>query len=281
MTGEQVTPNKSLAIFQPLSALERLDDEIIMSELQGEIVKEWVYIIPPKGDRPEIIDLSKVGVDECVNAMAHKGEALRELDVTWTVDGEYYNFVATVGRYAVDASGREVLLDTFKGFKRQWVKMRLRSGQVVPNEHFFEVGGIKATRNAKKRGITQAIRSAIINRAKKLGRVRTVADEEVETPEPGPSVTSGYRDWLDSCPEHNTLWETGAWGKIHKVTPGVSCTLNSILSAEMLRIVETKHLEVKLVRELIKRKFTVPFSSLKYENKIKALEFITEQGGEA
>ncbi len=154
--------------FDPFLAMDRLDDDLIIRELKGEVIQEYVYSFDQSGKKVE--GLSKKGVDAAVGELARKGEVIRELTCDVFRDTDAYEFTVKAGRYAVSADGKEVLLDTKLGFKRQLKSYE--NGKANP--FFFEQGGAKAARNAAKRLLPEDLIVKLLAEYKKAGKVRTV-----------------------------------------------------------------------------------------------------------
>jgi len=119
MTGIAVTPR---APWDPFALMDRLDDDVIRKELEGIASTELVYVV--KDDKgKEVVGLSKVGIDECCNVLAHKGEVIREESCEWQFMGADEDrealFVVKAARFAVNPEGGDVRLDQVIGTKRQ------------------------------------------------------------------------------------------------------------------------------------------------------------------
>jgi len=121
-------------------------------------------------------------VDQAAQHLIKEGSVLREESVEAAIDPtdpEYVLFRAVVQRVVVNPkTGESCLLDKAIGTKRQWTKMRLKSGDVVKDPFWYEKGSMKAIRNAKVRLLPESIKSAIITKAKKLGKVKDIEREE-------------------------------------------------------------------------------------------------------
>jgi hypothetical protein len=148
----------------PFDVIEALDDDLIMAEIKGRIVDAWVYHFKDENGR-EQWGLSKVGVDAACSELAKRGQVIRELEIHHDVDPtdkEFILFTAKAGRYAVARDGREVLLDTAFGTKRQSTRIQKRDGSSAYNTFWFEHGSAKALRNARNRLISEDMRASII-----------------------------------------------------------------------------------------------------------------------
>ncbi len=188
---------------QPFQWMDAKDDEAIVLELKGVKSRALVYEFPQDGKT--IRGLSKVGVEEATRELAlGRGEVLRVLhDPTWRLDGEYYEVAVTAGRFLVNQDGREIPLDTTVGAKRQWTKMRLKSGEIVPDPFAFEKAISKAVRNAKHGLLPVDIIEAVIAKGQAQGRV--VAAGEEAKPQP--------QDNRYACPKHTDQTWTKRTGK--------------------------------------------------------------------
>ena len=166
---------KALVVVDPFQIMDRLDDELIIQELEGRLPDVLTYHFEDKGK--EIWGLSKAGVDECKTELAKKGEVIRELEVDWDDKEREAFFRVKVARYVIDKEGKEILLDTAMGFKRQ-PKHYATNDKFDP--FWYEKGGIKACRNACMRLIPKTIQEAVIEYAKKGGKVKTIKDTKKE-----------------------------------------------------------------------------------------------------
>ncbi len=185
---EQMALRSQVPDFDPFQAMDKLDDEAILAELEGRVVDTWVYHFPQEGK--EIWGVSKVGIDQACREMAKQGEAIREEDVLWSIDPtdkEYVLFKASASRIAVTKDGKEIPLDRAMGTKRQSVNTVRRDGKTAPNPFWFEQGSIKALRNARARLVSEETRSKIIALAKEKGKVREVKKPD-QTPKDIPGM---------------------------------------------------------------------------------------------
>ena len=167
-----MTETKALVKSDPFYLMDRLDDKAIVAELEGRLPDVLTYHF--NDGKQEIWGLSKPGVDECKTELAKKGEVLRELEMHWDDKEKEAFFTVKAARYAVSGE-KEVLLDTAIGVKRQ-AKFYAGSGY---NTFWFEQGAMKACRNACYRLIPETIKQAVIEYAKKQGRVHEVKSEDV------------------------------------------------------------------------------------------------------
>lgn len=165
----QVVPagERGMAVF------EEMETMAIMEAVEGRISPTWIYVIPGVGE-----NLSVVGVENAAREMAIRREPIREVACTLTYeDDDEARFVAHAARYAIAEDGREVLLDTAIRAKRvsKWItvtsdnvarKHGIKVGEKIPNEHWFEVGMTKASRNAKLALMPDEVRQHIIRTAK-------------------------------------------------------------------------------------------------------------------
>ncbi len=164
----------------PLTLIEELEDKAIIAAITGQVTATWVYSFSQGG--AQVVGLSVDGVEAAAREMAKRGEAIREMDVhiEFEDDGEA-RFLARAGRYAVNADGREVLLDVAIRAKRQPKVMHLKSGGVRTDEHWYEKGVAKAARNAKEALIGEEVKAYIIAEAGKGRRTKRV---EAKVPPP-------------------------------------------------------------------------------------------------
>ena len=175
--------------FTPFVLMDRLDDKLIIEELEARMPDVLTYHFKQKGQ--EVWGLSKAGVDEAKSELAKKGEVIRELEVDITSDGKFFYAKAKCGRFVVNRDGKEILLDTAYGFKRQAISYE--SG--IENPFAFEQAGIKACRNASLRLIPKTLIQAVIEYAKEKGKVKEVIPEEIE-PEPEKSSFNKNYEFL-------------------------------------------------------------------------------------
>lgn len=183
--NEQKPGEDRLPVIKSNLQLDFIDDKAIVAELQGRIEESWVYHFKQGGK--EIWGLSKIGIDAACREMAKKGEAIREDGVTYDPDPNdprYMLFKASASRWLVIVSKdgtehKEVMLDRAFGTKRQCLYIITSDGvSKTPNPFWFELGSVKAFRNAKNRLISEEIRSQIIAMAKELGKVENLRSAE-------------------------------------------------------------------------------------------------------
>jgi len=156
----------------PFKLMDALDDQLIIAELEGRMPEILTYHFSDKGQ--EVWGLSKAGVDEATGELSKQGEVIRELELSFTDGQEEAFFTVKAGRYVVSRDGKEILLDTKFGVKRQG-KLTSKGN---PNTFWYEQGAIKACRNASMRLIPKTIVQAVIENAKKKGKVKEVKQEE-------------------------------------------------------------------------------------------------------
>lgn len=186
----------ALVRYDPFAAMDRLDDEAILAELEGRVMKALVYSFNQGGQT--VTGLSKVGVDAVVREMAKQHEVIRELECTFQDFGEDALFTAKAGRYVVKFDEQkgvaaEVLLDTRIGTKRQWKKMKTKRG-IEDNPFWYEQGSMKALRNANMRLLREDLKQQIIAKAQATeGAVREVKAEDAAVNEPAPRQSTGTR----------------------------------------------------------------------------------------
>ena len=159
--------------FNVFSIMDQLDDKLIIGELEGRLPDVLTYHFTDKARNKEIWGLSKSGVDEASGELAKKGEVIREIDLQYTIQEDEAFFICKVARFLISKEGKEVMLDVKVGSKRQPKKDQY--GKLNP--FWFEQGATKASRNATMRLIPATIKEAVIEYAKKQGKVK-----EVKTP---------------------------------------------------------------------------------------------------
>jgi len=194
--------------FSPFVIMDKLDDELIIAELEGKVLDTLVYHYKDKGQ--ELWGLSKAGVDEATGELAKRGEVIREVDVDVTWDDSFFYAKAKAGRYVVSREGQEVLLDTKFGSKRQDKKWKRGTDEEKENPFAYELAITKACRNASIRLIPKAIQQAVIEAAKKKGGVKQVSQEENKPPISNPiGKNSDAENHLkQKCLAENIGWET-------------------------------------------------------------------------
>jgi len=149
-------PEKELSIFK---LFDELDDKLIKEELKGIVSEKWVYSFKTSEGK-EFTGLSKRGIDQATILLTKTGNIIREESVNFVqdpTDKDYFLFTAVVAQYAIREDGTEYLLKKKIGTKRQWTKMMLKNGTIVPDEFWFEKGSMKAIRNATARLIDDEI----------------------------------------------------------------------------------------------------------------------------
>ena len=160
----------------PYLLMDKLDDDLIKQELEGKLPTVLTYHFKDKGQ--EIWGLSKAGVDECKNSLAKRGEVIREIECSYTEDKDEFRFTSKAARFAISKEGQEIMLDTAIGFKCQSKYF----AQNIKNKFAFEQGGIKSLRNACRRLIPMEIQQAIIEYARKEGKVKEVKENNIVDP---------------------------------------------------------------------------------------------------
>jgi len=179
-TGREIVP------WRPFEVMERVEDEAVIQELRGEVIETLVYEFTDR-DSHRVVGLSKAGVDRVASEMAMKGEVLRELDFELIPDSDSVTAVVKAGRFAVSQDGREILLETVFGTKRQPRKREIyvrgkdgkpiiKDGQPLrrleDDPFVVEVAMVKAARNAKRRLMPESLITKVIDMARKEGKVR-------------------------------------------------------------------------------------------------------------
>jgi len=184
----------------PFVLFDRLDDDLIIKELEGRLPGVLTYHFNQDGQ--ELWGLSKSGVDECSNELAKKGEVIRELECNFVDKDDEALFTVKAGRYAISKDGKEVLLDTKLGFKRQSKKTKYGK----ENSFWFEQGSIKACRNAASRLIPASIKAGVIEYAKAQGKVKEVKKEEGHEPSKKQNGNAPPPEGAISDPQRKRFW---------------------------------------------------------------------------
>jgi hypothetical protein len=191
MENEQALQKRDDSL--PFKLMDALDDQLIIAELEGRMPEVLTYHFSDKGQ--EVWGLSKAGVDEATGELAKQGEVIRELELTFVDGKEEAYFTVKAGRYVISKGGQEVLLDTKFGTKRQPKK----TPRGNDNSFWYEQGSIKACRNASMRLIPKTIVQAVIENAKKVGKVKEVKPEPQKTPEPEKSLEEIHAESASKC----------------------------------------------------------------------------------
>ena len=188
---------KEVVPWRPFEVMERVEDQAIIQELRGEVIESLVYEFTDRDGR-KVMGLSKAGVDRVAGEMAMKGEVLRELDFELIPDSDSVTAVVKAGRFAVSQDGREILLETVFGTKRQPRKreiyVRGKDGKTVMKDghpvrrleedpFVVEVAMVKAARNAKRRLMPESLITKVIDMARQEGKVRKLELAEGPTAE--------------------------------------------------------------------------------------------------
>jgi hypothetical protein len=185
---------KTLVVSNPFEIMDRLDDKQIVDSIKGAIIEAFVYSYrEPSGKLIE--GLSKTGVDESCKRLANKGEVIRELECDMEKeDDTYAYFKAKAGRYAISPDGKEVLLETKIGHKRQ-CKYIVGKGNVPdrqrPNSFWYEQGGQKSLRNCRRDLLSEEFMIALIKEWKEKGRVQEIKAEDITNGNDKPSKPAG------------------------------------------------------------------------------------------
>ncbi|HXG36549.1 MAG TPA: hypothetical protein VNL15_06245 [Dehalococcoidia bacterium] len=166
-----------------LVAIEAVDDDLIVQELRGRAVEQWAYQLPTTNERGEKISgLTIAGVSESCRESARHGEAIRILDKEWRETEDAFYAIITAGRFAVAEDGREALLDTAVGTKRQAKRFWSKQKNGYMDDPFaFDKAISKAERNAKSKLLSMQVKQQVLALALQAGKVREVDRKEQET----------------------------------------------------------------------------------------------------
>lgn len=160
----------------PYKLMDAEDEKQILAEMRGEIIDTFVYSFVDRSGK-EITGLSKVGIDNVCRESASKGEVFRVIDEpVIKEDDKAVNVVVKVGRYLQKPDGKEIMLDTTFGAKRE---EKFRNNRFNP--FFFETAMSKAERNAKRKLMPENLIIEMIKKYKQQGKVKTV-----KQPQPQP-----------------------------------------------------------------------------------------------
>lgn len=182
---------------KPFILMDKADEEQILKEMRGDIIKEFVYSYRDK--KGKIVEgLSNAGVNATSMEMAVRKKPLRVLEQWITEDDKYYKAIVKVGRYIVNDDGTEILVDTTLGSKRQ--AKFFKPG--VENQFAFEQAVVKAERNGKRRLMPEKIIIEMLKLYKNQGKVKKIEapvdseKEEPDTPEVRGGATQKQLDLL-------------------------------------------------------------------------------------
>ncbi len=211
MSQELVVKEQQENVF---ALFDKLDDDIILAEIENRVVSTWVYHFIQDGQ--DIWGLSKKGVDQALMELEKQGIIYDEPIVSIQpdpTDPDYILFFANIRKFRYDAQIRKIDLGSVSGYKRQCIKHK--SG--VNDPFWFEKGAAKATRNAKARTIPVEIETKIIALAKTQGKVKQIDDVESEAKDVNDKLATEKQknylkglvakkldgDWNELCAEFN------------------------------------------------------------------------------
>lgn len=180
----------------PFVLMDKLDDSLIIAELEGKMPDVLTYHFKDKGQ--EIWGLSKAGVDEAKAELSKQGEALRVLDYQYIDQPDCGMFIVKVGRYVISKDGKEIMLDSTLGSKRQPKKTVYGKD----NPFWFEQGISKAQRNAFHSLIPKSIVQAVIEYSKTHGKVKEVSSNGDYEQKTRPKDAQEGQENPKSIPEH-------------------------------------------------------------------------------
>jgi len=161
--------SNELVEAKPFILMDKADEEQILKEMRGDIIKEFVYSYRDK--KGNIVEgLSNAGVNATSMEMAVRKKPLRVLEQWVTEDDKHYKAIVKVGRYIVKDDGTEVLVDTTLGSKRQ--AKFFKPG--VENQFAFEQAVVKAERNGKRRLMPEKIIIEMLKLYKNQGKVKKI-----------------------------------------------------------------------------------------------------------
>lgn len=202
---------KELVTGQAFQLMDRLDDELILAELKGEILETYVYDFEVAGRT--VRGLSKAGIDAACAEVARRGEAIRELDIEWEITEDAVLFAVKAARFAILENGTERQLDAVIGTKRQPKTMTLRSGGVADDPFWFEKGAAKAGRNARRRLLPEKLIVELVNAYITEGKVKRKSlpgsgqIKKGQTQSPTPRAILGkYPHWMKDPKVRPRFW---------------------------------------------------------------------------
>lgn len=178
MTNEAKKPT-ALQVAEQFAVLDRLDEDALVSEMAGRVVKHYLYAVeqwdPDLRKKVKKFQLSKPGVDAVCREMALKGEYIREERIDCTRDDVHrealFQCRAIRVRDVINGAGEKVgetVLDSAIGVKRQPLRIWKKQGKKGLaetediNPHWYEHGAMKAARNARRRLIPEAVATELL-----------------------------------------------------------------------------------------------------------------------
>lgn len=194
-----MTTDEQTTALARIREVDRMDEEQIMATLSGEDVSEYVYsFVDGRGRKQE--GLSWAGVRELAQ---HRGNIIMEQPIVEELENEY-----RVMAKAVDLDRNIAVW----GGTHQPKKMKLKSGQQVPDDFAFEKAIAKAQRNAVKNLLPMAVVKKVIAMltegapAAKPQRNGAPAQGAIDAPKAkkapaNPSQTPAVRSEADIRPE--------------------------------------------------------------------------------
>lgn len=277
MIDKALIPKKTEA-FDVFTVMDRLDDAQIEAEIKGEVVSTWVYEFEQEGRA--IRGLSKKGTDAAVDLLAKRGEVIREKLIAIERTPEAYEFVVVAQKFLLSKDGtQEVLLQESLGFKRQPLTMKKKDGTIIDDPFFFEKGGIKAARNAKRRLLGPAIEELIIAEAVKGRKVKQIKTPASEAE--APAMYEEETSLLTTCPIHNEPWaiRTSKTGKYppfrsHNLPIGSDkpyCNFSEVMKGDAEASAKALGGTWAAVEERIKTKYNSTWSKLTDEQKVEVV----------
>ena len=175
MSQAATADDSSLALI----SFDGLDDDLIVAELQGRAVSTWAYRFTQDGQ--EVTGLSIAGVEQACRESGRHGEAIRILRHDWRETEDAYYGTVEAGRYLVAEDGREVLVDTALGSKREGkLKWSKNKNRWYTDQFAFEKAISKAARNAKGKLLDDELKAKVIALAAKAGQVRQVGSADTK-----------------------------------------------------------------------------------------------------
>lgn len=187
MTDKKPKLDKSIVIDDPkaeeFQIMEALDDKLIVAELGGEMVKEWVYSFKLNGK--EVQGLSYVGVRESVRELNKKGSYEIRISpehppiIQKVTEGhDLYDpqvgegFVAMV--YGEDRKNGGGLWAT----KFEAINKKKRDGGTYKNPFAYEQALSKAQRNALESLIPKTLLTKLMHAFLEAGKGKNLSEKE-------------------------------------------------------------------------------------------------------
>jgi len=206
-----------LAEVRPFLVMDKADEEQVLAEMRGEIIKEYVYsYIQGK----KIVEgLSLAGINAVAIHMAESGRPLRVIDQWITEDDKYIKAIVKVGRFSVTDEGTEVMLDSTLGAKRQ----ARNYPKGAENPFAYELAITKAERNARKKLMPEKIIIEMMKEYKKQGKTKKLEEPTLEEAQEYADQAREEKNEIEKVPEEKPKTKSKQ-KKQYPISPGQRTT---------------------------------------------------------